>query len=77
MERCCRVVSSFHICQKKTLLHKNKHDARYKYVKTWGQNNDNQDERSYNLKIHMERNENPTYMHDMNTKTKSKNTQYM
>jgi hypothetical protein len=36
------------------------------------QDSDNQDERSYNLKTHMEMNKNPTYKHDMNTKKENK-----
>ena len=32
------------------------------------------DDMSYNLRTHMERNENSTYMHDIDIKTKSKNT---
>jgi len=40
----------------------------------WDQDNDNQDERSYSLRTHMERNKNPTYEHDMETDMKSKDT---
>jgi hypothetical protein len=39
------------------------------------QDSDNQDEKSYNLRTHMEMNENPIYKHDMNAKMKSKDTQ--
>jgi len=39
------------------------------------QDSDNQDKKSYNLRTHMEINENPIYKHDMNTKMESKDTQ--
>jgi hypothetical protein len=74
MERCCGVMSSFHICQKARRIHENGHDARYKYVEMWGQDNNNQVERSYNLRTHMEKNENPTYAHNIDVEMESKNT---
>jgi hypothetical protein len=58
--------------QKKTHLHENKHDGRYKYVEMLNQNIDNQGERNYILRTHMKMNENSTYEHDMDVKKKKK-----
>jgi hypothetical protein len=60
--------------KKKTHLHETRHDRRYKHIEMLNQDSDNQDERSYNLKTHMEMNKNPTYKHDMDAKMKSKDT---
>jgi hypothetical protein len=46
--------------QKKTHLHENKHDKRHKYVEMLNQDNDNQDERNYILRTHIEMNKIPT-----------------
>lgn len=70
-----RDTPSVQIYQKKILVHENRHDKRHKYVEMWGQENDNQDERSYSLRTHMERNQNPTNEHDMEADTESKDTQ--
>jgi len=72
MERCCGVMPSFHICQKATLIHEHGHDVRYKYVEIWGHDNNNQVERSYNLRTYMEKNKNPTYAHDIDIEMESK-----
>jgi hypothetical protein len=40
----------------------------------WGQDNNNQDESSYSLRTHMERNENPIYEYDMDAEMESKDT---
>jgi hypothetical protein len=39
------------------------------------QDNNNQDEKNYILRTHVERNENPTYEHDMDVKMENKDTQ--
>jgi hypothetical protein len=43
-------VQFFHIYQKKTLVHENKHDEKYKFIEMRGQDNNNLDKRSYSLK---------------------------
>ena len=48
-----RDIQSVQICQKKINVHENGHDKWHKYVEMWGQENDNQDKRSYCLKTHM------------------------
>ena len=55
-------------------LHESEHDERYKYVEMLSQDNDNQEEKSYILRTHVERNENLTYVHDMDAKKKNKDT---
>ena len=64
-----------HNLQKETHLHEKKHDRKHKYIETLNQDNDNQGERNYFLRTHMEMNKNPTYEHDMDVKKKSKDTQ--
>ena len=39
------------------------------------QDNNNQDEKNYILRTQVERNENPTYKHDMDVKMENKDTQ--
>jgi hypothetical protein len=53
---------------KETHLHENKHDEIHKYVEMLSEDNNNQNEKNYILRTHMERNENPTYKHDMDAK---------
>jgi hypothetical protein len=65
------VVLSVQNLQKKT-HHENEHDERHKYIDTLNQDNNNQDERNYILRTHIEMNENPTYEHDIDTKKKNK-----
>jgi hypothetical protein len=63
---------------KGTLVHENEYDeetfGKRKYVEMWGQDNNNQDESSYSLRTHMERNENPIYEYDMDAEMESKDT---
>ena len=59
---------------KETHLHENKHDERHRYVEMLSQDNDNQEEKSNILRTHVERNENLTYVHDMDAKKKNKDT---
>jgi hypothetical protein len=44
------------------------------YVEMLNWDNDNQDERNYILRTHMEMNINPTYEHEMDAKKKNQNT---
>jgi hypothetical protein len=62
------------ILQKETHLHETGYYQRQKHVEMLNQDNDNQDERSYNLRTHMEMNKNPTYGHDMDVKRKTNDT---
>lgn len=62
------------ILQKETHLHETKHDGRQKHVEMLNQDSDNQDEKIYNLRTHMDMNKNPIYKHDMNVKIESKDT---
>jgi hypothetical protein len=73
--RCGGVVLSIQILQKETDLHEKRHDWRYKHVEMLNQDSDNQDEKSYNLKTHIDMNKNPTYEHDIDTKMERKYTQ--
>jgi len=61
--------------QKKRHLHENEHNRRHKYVEMLNQDSDNQDEMSYTLRTHMERNENPICEHDKDAKGENKDTQ--
>ena len=61
---------SVQILKKETHLHENKHDGRHIYVEMLNRDNDNQNERNYNLRTHMEMNGNPTYKHDMDAKNR-------
>ena len=54
-------------------FHENEHDGRHIYRRN--RDNDNQDAKNYNLRTHKEMNENPTYEHDTDAKTKKKDTQ--
>ena len=60
---------------KETHLHENKHDERHRYVEMLSQDNDNQNKKNYILREHIERNENPTYEHDMDIKKENTDTQ--
>jgi len=67
----CRVqvdMLSVQNSRKEKHLPKNKQDARHKYVEMLNQDNNNQDEKRYILKTHMERNENLTCEHDIDAK---------
>jgi len=66
---------SVQILQVETHFYKNEHDGRHIYIETLNQDNDNQDERNYTLRTHMEMNGNPTYEHGIDAKKKNKDTQ--
>jgi hypothetical protein len=68
-------VLSIQNSQKKRHFHENKHDRRHKYDKKLNQDNDNQDEMSYILKTHTEKNKNPICEHGMDAKRENKGTQ--
>jgi hypothetical protein len=63
----------FRFATRKKRVHENEHE-RYKCIEMWCQDNDNQDEKSYTLKTHMERNESLIYDYDMDAKTENKGT---
>jgi hypothetical protein len=50
-------------------------DGRHKYDEKLNQDNNNQDEMSYILRTHMEKNGNPIYEHGMDAKRENKGTQ--
>jgi hypothetical protein len=58
--------------QKERRLHENEHDERHKYVEMLNQDSDNQEEMSYTLRTHMERNINPICEHDIDAKRGNK-----
>jgi len=68
-------MQSIQICQKEKHVYENGHDGRYKCVEMLCQNNDNQDEKSYSLKTHMERNKSLIYDYDRDAEMKKKDTQ--
>ena len=61
--------------QKKTHVHGNEHDGKYKYGEMQCQNIDNQDRRNYIQRTHMERNKNPTYDYYMDVEKENRDTQ--
>jgi hypothetical protein len=63
------------ILQAETHFHENKHDERRIYIDTLNQDNNNQDEKNYTLRTHMEMNRNPTYEHGMDPKKENRDTQ--
>jgi hypothetical protein len=69
------VVLSVQILQKETYLHENEHDGRHKYIEMLNQDSDNQDEKNYILRTHIEMNGNPTNEHGMDTKKENKDNQ--
>jgi len=68
-------VLSIQNSQKERYFHENKHDGRHRYDDMLNQENDNQDEISYILRTHMEKNGNPICEHGMNAKRKNKDAQ--
>ena len=62
------------VLQIETHFHENEHDERHIYVEKLNQDSDNQDERNYTLRTHIEMNKNPTYEHGMDAKKKNKDT---
>jgi hypothetical protein len=68
-------MQSIQICQREKHVHENRHDEIYKYVEMLCLDNDNQDEKSYSLKTHMERNKSLIYDYDRNAEMKNKDTQ--
>jgi hypothetical protein len=68
-------VLSIQNSQKGRHLHENEHDERHKYVEMLNKDNDSQDEMSYTLRPHMERNRNPICERDMDSKRGNKDTQ--
>jgi len=61
-------VLSIQNSQKERCFHENEHDWRHKYDEMLNQDNDNQDEMSYILRTHMEKNGNPICEHGMDEK---------
>jgi len=61
--------------QKKTHVHGNRHDGKYKYGEMQCQNIDNQDGRNYIQRTHMERNENPIYDYYVDAEKENRDTQ--
>jgi hypothetical protein len=61
--------------QMETHFHENENDGRRIYVEMLNQDNDNQDERNYTLRTHIEMNRNPTYEHGMDIKKENRDTQ--
>jgi hypothetical protein len=68
-------VLSIQNSQKGRHLYENEHDERHKYIEMLNKDNDNQDEMSYTLRPHMERNGNPICERDMDAKRGNKDTQ--
>jgi hypothetical protein len=68
-------VLSIQNSQKGRHLHENEHDERHKYVEMLNKDNDSQDEMSYTLRPHMERNRYPICERAMDAKRGNKDTQ--